>query len=58
MEAEVGRKMCRGGKTGCRGKDELKLHILIQQRNGDEDEFIKRNLRKTCTVFYSDAYHG
>jgi hypothetical protein len=43
--------MYRGSKIGYRGEDEIKLHILLQQRNENEDEFIKRNLRKTCTVF-------
>jgi hypothetical protein len=42
-----GEKMYRGSKIGYSGEDEIKRHILLQQRNENEDEFIKQNLRKT-----------
>jgi hypothetical protein len=57
VEVEMGKVMYRGSKIGYRAEDEIKLHILLQQRNENEDEFIKSNLRKTCTVFYSGACH-
>jgi hypothetical protein len=56
MEAEIGRKMYRGSKTGYRGEDEIKRHILLQQRNENEDEFIKWNLRKTYMVFFFQTH--